>query len=132
VPFTPPVLRRLRAGGRTVSEHVDAGHATIQAAPCCLGSSKRASHYLPGVAVGYVLTFILTMGAFVTPTLLGGVWVRVLAATAYEQTTVLLNWPFGSAISAILLLITLSSVVIYQRLLGQRGGLFSWDSSSPR
>jgi ABC-type spermidine/putrescine transport system permease subunit I len=72
---------------------------------------------LPGVMAGCMLVFILTMAAFVTPVLLGGVWVKVIAATAYEQTVSFLNWPFGAAISVILLAITLGVVALYQRLM---------------
>ncbi len=99
--------------------------ALVMAAQNLGASPLRAFWYVtfplsrPGVAAGAVLVFILSMSAFVTPTLLGGVWVKVLASMAYEQTVSFLNWPFGSAISVILLALTLMTVAVYQRVFRQ-------------
>lgn len=80
---------------------------------------------IPGVLAGVTLVFILTMSAFITPMLLGGVWVKTLASTAYEQTIAFLQWPFGAAISLVLLLVTGLLVLIYQKMLEQR----EWEAS---
>ncbi len=81
---------------------------------------------VPGILAGVTLVFILTMSAFVTPTLLGGVRVKTLASTAYEQTIAFLQWPFGAAISFVLLLVTGLLVVIYQKVLERR----EWEASA--
>lgn len=75
---------------------------------------------IPGVLAGCTLVFILAMSAFVTPTLLGGVWVKTLAGVAYEQTIAFLQWPFGAAIAFVLLAVTVVLVAVYQKVLQQK------------
>ncbi len=75
---------------------------------------------LPGVVAGSVLVFTLSMSAFVTPAILGGTRVRVVAYLVYEEFLFSLNWPFGAALAATLVGLTLLLVVGYQRWL-ERG-----------
>ena len=70
---------------------------------------------LPGVVAGCLLVFSLTMSAFATPALLGGDRVKVMSFIAFEQSLILLNWPFGSAVAFILLAATSVIVYFYQR-----------------
>ncbi len=65
---------------------------------------------LPGIATGCLLVFVLTISSFITPRLLGGGRVFLLATDIYEQATYTLNWPLGSAISIALL--ALSGIII--------------------
>ena len=59
-------------------------------------------------------------GSFVTPALLGGPWVKVVAYLAWEQNHVVLDWPFAAAISVILLVLTAFVMYAYSRLV-ERG-----------
>jgi putative spermidine/putrescine transport system permease protein len=61
---------------------------------------------LPGVAAGTILTFILGMNAYATPVLLGGPEFRMMAPLVYSQMQ-LGNWPFGAAVSFVLMVTTL-------------------------
>jgi putative spermidine/putrescine transport system permease protein len=70
---------------------------------------------MPGVVAGSLLVFSLTMSAFATPALLGGDRVKVMSFVAFEQSLILLNWPFGSAVAFILLGATSGVVYFYQR-----------------
>lgn len=70
---------------------------------------------LPGVVAGSLLVFSLTMSAFATPALLGGDRVKVMSFVAFEQSLILLNWPFGSAVAFILLGASTLIVYLYQR-----------------
>jgi putative spermidine/putrescine transport system permease protein len=58
---------------------------------------------MPGVVSGSVLVFTLAISAFVTPALIGGPRIPVMSTLIYQQGIALLNWPFGAAISFIML-----------------------------
>ncbi|MBI1879697.1 MAG: ABC transporter permease [Chloroflexi bacterium] len=54
---------------------------------------------LPGVVAGFVFTFILTAGDYVTPALLGGSNGQLIGNSIVSQFGTLSNWPLGSAIT---------------------------------
>jgi putative spermidine/putrescine transport system permease protein len=60
------------------------------------------------------------MSAFVTPAVLGGSRVRVVAYVVYDEFLYMLNWPFGAAVALVLVAVTMTIVVVYHRLL-ERG-----------
>jgi ABC-type spermidine/putrescine transport system permease subunit I len=68
---------------------------------------------LPGIFAGCALVFILSLSAFVTPALLGGGRVIMIANIIQTEVSQFLNWPFASALSAILLG---SAVLVYVTL----------------
>ncbi len=74
---------------------------------------------LPGVLAGTILTFILGMNAYATPVLLGGPKFQMMGPLVYGQFAGVNNWPFGAAISFILmtatLLLTVAANLIVQR-----------------
>lgn len=70
---------------------------------------------LPGIAAGSVVVFVPTLGAFVTPDLLGGARVPMIGNLIQYQYLKVRNWPFGSALSFILLGIVLIFLMIYIR-----------------
>lgn len=73
---------------------------------------------LPGIAAGSLLVFILSVGFFIVPALLGGlgdVWIAQLIET---QVTALLDWPLAAALALVLLVVVLAVYVVYERLLG--------------
>jgi putative spermidine/putrescine transport system permease protein len=78
---------------------------------------------LPGIAAGSMLVFALTVAAFVTPALMGGPSLIVLSTLIYQQMTVTLEWGFGAAVAAILLVVTTGLFLLYQRLLGRARGV---------
>jgi len=61
----------------------------------------------PGILAGVALVFVLSLGAFIMPALLGGGRVPVIPLLIEQQTTRFLNWPFSGALSAVLLLTVL-------------------------
>lgn len=71
---------------------------------------------LPGVFTGFLLVFVLSISSFVTPRLMGGGRVFILATEVYNEATQTLNWPLASALSVILLILFGLLVAGYQQL----------------
>src|SRR5215207_992480 len=76
---------------------------------------------LPGIATGVLLVFVLTISSFVTPQLLGGGRVFLMATEIYDQATYTLDWPFAAAISFLLMLLFGVVIVTYTRVLRRLG-----------
>lgn len=62
---------------------------------------------LPGLVAGSALVFILSLGFFITPALLGGGRVMMIAVMIEQQIREFLNWGFAAALCAVLLAATL-------------------------
>lgn len=95
----------------------------LEEAAASLGANKIKTFFrvtlplsLPGVLTALLLVFVLSISTFVTPRLLGGGVVQVLATAIYDQTTELLNWPFAAALAVILLILFGTVVGLYQML----------------
>ncbi len=73
---------------------------------------------LPGVVNGCTLVFIICLGFYVTPVLLGGPRDQMIAGLIGEQIEELLEWGFASAMAVVLLATTMALLAIYNRLVG--------------
>ena len=75
--------------------------------------------YLPltlnGIFAGSVLVFVLSLGFFITPALLGGGRVIMIAVLIEQEVRQTLNWPFAAALSAVLLAATLLVYTLARR-----------------
>jgi ABC-type spermidine/putrescine transport system permease subunit I len=95
--------------------------AIVQAAQGLGASSWRVFWriYVPltmnGIFAGCVLVFVLSLGFFITPALLGGGRVIMIAVLIEQQVRETLNWPFAAALSAVLLAATLAVYALAQR-----------------
>ena len=76
-----------------------------------LGSTPRKAFWhvffpmsLPGLFAGIVLVFILSLGFFVTPGLLGGGRVQMLAQRIESTITIYSNWGAASALGVVLII----------------------------
>ena len=73
-----------------------------------------------GIVAGSLLVFSLAISTFATPSLVGGARANVMATAIYEQTIELLDWPFGAALAAILLVVVLGLSLAYGALVEGR------------
>lgn len=73
---------------------------------------------LPGLAAGGLLCFVLASGTYITPMVLGGPGDAMFANLVFEAIITQLNWPLGSALSMVLLVLLGMLVAIYTRYLG--------------
>jgi ABC-type spermidine/putrescine transport system permease subunit I len=75
--------------------------------------------YLPltlnGIFAGSVIVFVLSLGFFITPALLGGGRVIMIAILIEQQVREALTWQFAAALSAVLLAATLAVYALAQR-----------------
>ncbi|RWI32350.1 MAG: ABC transporter permease [Mesorhizobium sp.] len=78
---------------------------------------------LPGVFAGSLMTFILALGFYVTPALVGGPQTMMMATLIAQQTTVVLDWPFAGALATVLLAATLLLTFTFRKVLARTGGL---------
>ncbi len=77
---------------------------------------------LPGILAGSLLVFILSIGFFVTPALLGGLGDTTFVMLIERQVNKLFNWPLAAAMSIVLLAATMALVVAYNRVLSSSSG----------
>jgi spermidine/putrescine transport system permease protein len=73
---------------------------------------------LPGVSAGCLLVFVLTAGTYIPPMILGGPGNDMIANLIFKRVIGTLDWPFGSAISVILLTLLVIIIYTYNRYLG--------------
>ncbi len=70
---------------------------------------------MPGVIAGSILVFIPTLGAYVTPAILGGARTTLLGDYIVSQFLAARNQPFGSALSVAVMAVMLIATIIYFR-----------------
>jgi putative spermidine/putrescine transport system permease protein len=73
---------------------------------------------LPGVYAGVILVFITAIGFFITPALLGGGRVPMIAVLIENQVRGVLNFGLGSALGTVLLVAVLGIYYLFDRLFG--------------
>lgn len=70
---------------------------------------------LPGVVAGSILVFIPTLGAYVTPAILGGARTTLLGDYIVSQFLAARNQPYGSALSVAVMTVMLGATILYFR-----------------
>lgn len=97
--------------------------ASYLRAAVSLGSSPLAAFFrvympqtFPGMGAGGLLVFILSIGYYVTPALLGGADDQMLSYYIAQYTNVTVNWGMACALGAVLLSATLVLYAVYRRV----------------
>lgn len=76
---------------------------------------------LPGIGAGGILAFILAIGYYITPALIGGPQDQMLSYFIANHANSTLNWGLASALGGVLLVTTMILFTIYNRLTGASG-----------
>ena len=79
-------------------------------------------HAAPGITAGCIVVFMLTLGNYLTPTLLGGKNSQWFTEQIYTQFITRFNWEQGAAFGFLLLALSTAMVVIGLKIAGQRFG----------
>ena len=81
----------------------------------------------PGILAGAILTFVPCLGAMIAPELLGGGTKMMLGNLIFRQFADARNWPFGAALSLVLMAAVMLALTFYamraERLRVARGGV---------
>ena len=70
---------------------------------------------MPGVIAGSILVFIPSLGAYVTPEILGGAKTTLLGSYIVTQFLTARNWPVGASLSFTLTIVMLFATILYFR-----------------
>ena len=98
--------------------------AILQAAALCGATRRQALTRVliplatPGMVSGALMVFVMSLGYFVTPALLGGTANMMLAELIAQFVQSLVNWGMGGAAALVLLVVTLALYAIQLRLFG--------------
>ena len=88
-------------------------HNLIEASKDLGGNSIKTFFFitlpltLPGIAAGFIFVFVLSIGNFITPDLLGGGKFLMIGNLIYDQFLSARDWPFGASLSFVLISIML-------------------------
>jgi len=78
---------------------------------------------MPGIAAGTILVFISSLGMFVVPDVMGGAKSALIGNLIQNQFLSARDWPFGSALSIVLAVLSLVLIILYYKALqAQEGG----------
>jgi spermidine/putrescine transport system permease protein len=77
---------------------------------------------LPGVAAGGVFVFVLSIGNFVTPALLGGGRFQMIGNLVYDQFLTANDWPFGAALGMVLIAIMIVLLLVQAKATSHASG----------
>lgn len=111
----------------TVESVIEGIDAALGEAAASLGATPFAAWRLvtlplavPGLLAAGALSFILTMNAYATPVLLGGPRFQMMAPVVANEVLNQNNWPFGAALSFMLMIVTLLLTVIANVVVARR------------
>ena len=103
----PYVVLTLQSVIEGIDRAVEEAAFSLGAGPLTMVRRVLLPLALPGFAAGAIFCFILTMNAYATPVLLGGPQFVTMGPLVSVQFAAKSNWPFGSAVSFILMTATL-------------------------
>ena len=112
----PFMVLPLYATMKTISEDYMRAAANLGASPIRAFWQIYVPLSFPGLAAGLIVVFVLSLGFYVTPALLGGGRVMMWAMQIERSTTVYADWGAASAMGVVLLVITLGILWLVSRL----------------
>jgi putative spermidine/putrescine transport system permease protein len=114
----PYMIFSLYAAMRSVDARLARAAETLGASPLRAFFWTYFPLSMPGVISGVTLVFMITVGFFITPALLGGLRDATYVMLIEKQLNEILNWPLAAALSTVLLVITLTIFWVFSRIVG--------------
>jgi putative spermidine/putrescine transport system permease protein len=115
LPFT---LLPIYSVMRTISSSQMRAAHSLGARPFVAFRRVYVPQVMPGVTAGCLLTFILCLGYFITPALVGGPADQLIANFISNYINIDLNWQMAAALSFILLALALGLFATFSRMFG--------------
>lgn len=97
----------------TIKPDVEEGSMVMGASPIRTFAEVTFPLSLPGVFSGFLLVFVLSMGAYVVPATLGGTKMGLIPNYVYSSVIENFNWTHGSALAFIYIIITIVVLALY-------------------
>jgi ABC-type spermidine/putrescine transport system permease subunit I len=117
LPYTIfPILSSLLA----ISPDLRHASSSLGATPLRTFATVTLPLSLPGVAAGGLLVFIVSLGFFITPALVGGPKQMMISNLIDFSVREVLNWPFAFALANLLLCVTLALYYVHVRFVESR------------
>ncbi|SCW93460.1 ABC transporter permease subunit [Ancylobacter rudongensis] len=110
-------------------------HALIEASQDSGASSWQTFRHVvwplsrPSVAIGFSLAFLMTVGDYVTPSMVGGIDGTMIGMVIASQFGIANNWPYGAAI-AVCLMVSVGVVLALVMWAGQTRGVLTGDEGA--
>ena len=117
LPFMVLTLQSVIEG---IDRNVEEAAFSLGAPPMTMAMRVLFPLALPGILAGVILTFILAMNAYATPVMLGGPKFQTMGPLVFSTFAQQNNWPFGGAVSFILMTATLILTVASSLLIRRR------------
>ncbi|MFT4065121.1 ABC transporter permease [Paraburkholderia sp.] len=117
----PPTILILDSTMRSVDQRLVLAAQSLGATPRRAFFRVFVPLTLPGIRAAAVLIFIMGLGFFVTPALLGGRQQLTMSMLINQDFTEIMDWSFGSALAVVLLALTLAGLYVYYRLQRKAG-----------
>ncbi|PTM53436.1 ABC transporter permease [Phreatobacter oligotrophus] len=117
LPFMVLTLQSVIEG---IDRNVEEAAFSLGAPPMTMAMRVLFPLALPGILAGVILTFILAMNAYATPVLLGGPKFQTMGPLVFSTFAQQNNWPFGGAVSFVLMTATLILTVASSLLIRRR------------
>ncbi len=109
---------------RGIPTSLEEAGRTLGASPLATWSKVTLPLSVPGIVAGWILVFVLAVGSFVQPRVIGGPSQHVLSTILYRDFSFSLDWPAAAAAGILLLIIGIFAVVL-PRAVTRR--LMKWD-----
>jgi putative spermidine/putrescine transport system permease protein len=112
----PFMILPLYATLRAIDESLLRAAANLGARPSAVFRQIILPLSVPGISAGCLLVFILALGFYITPALVGSPRDLMMAILIQQQID-LFNWPLGSALGVVLLAAALGTFAVFTRVL---------------
>ena len=113
--YLPFMVLPLYATLERLDPHLLEASADLGAKPFTTLTTVMIPLCAPGIRAGMVLVFIPCLGAYLTPDLLGGGKSAMIGNLIQNQFTNARDWPFGSAVSLMLMAIVMVLLILFAR-----------------